>query len=197
MHAWRVGTTRQALAFDSNSLRSKHERHGMTDAPPCGREEAMNARIRGYVLLGGLLLGCLDSRGLAGPSLSDADELVLQIVPQLDWRTLADDDVVITAAAVHGRVLELSLQFGGGCRTHRFALVAGTEFGESNPPYTVFRLAHDADGDPCDALLQKTLTVDLDPIVPLVQQGGVNALRFQLLEPGERPAGVGELLLSF
>lgn len=162
---------------------------------PDAAQAAMRLRF-GWWILPALLLGCVDSRRAAGPSLSTSDDLVLQILPNLDWRALDDDHVVITAAQVSNRVLHLSVQFGGGCKEHSFALVAGDSFGESFPPFTLFRLVHDAQGDPCDALLARTLHVDLSPIVALLQPGNT-ALRFELVEPGERRSDVGELLLTF
>jgi hypothetical protein len=129
-----------------------------------------------------------------GPTLTDDTELVLQIIPGLDPDDLADDQATITAAHVDGRTLFLSLQFGGGCAPHSFALVTGGEIGESNPPFTIFRLAHDGNRDPCDALLTRNVEVDLSPIMPLA---GSSALRFTLMEPGERVSSVGELVVTF
>lgn len=154
-------------------------------------------RPRRWWVLSALLLGCLDSRGPAGPSLSTSDELVLQVLPNLDRRTLADDQAIITAAEVQNHILHLTVRYGGGCREHGFALVAGDAVGESFPPFTLLRLAHEAHDDPCDALLLRELHVDLSPIVALLQPGGSNALRFELVEPGEHRSDVGELLLTF
>ena len=148
-----------------------------------------------------LSLGCgdagtdtgLDANDLA---LAGSDRLELQIVPDLDWRKLPADEVRISAASLDGLSLHLTLQFPGGCRPHQFALVAGTDLAQSNPPYTLFRLAHDANGDMCEAFLTRTVTVDLSPIVPVVQASGARALRFELVEPGERRSSIGELLLE-
>ena len=146
------------------------------------------------LLAGAFLAACSDP---SGPGLSDEDELVLQIVDDLDPSELPDDQATITSARLEGRTLRLTLQYGGGCATHRFALVSGTALGESYPPYTLLRLAHDGNGDPCDALITREVEVDLSPIVPLVQQSGGTALRFNLMEPGEQLSAVGELLLTF
>lgn len=145
-------------------------------------------------LLGVMLMACSDP---SGPRLSDQEHLVLQVIQGLDWRVLPDDGATITAARVEGQTLFLTVRFGGGCASHQFALVAGTDLAESSPPYTVFRLAHDGNGDPCDALLVRNLEVNLAPIIPLVQQSGAAALRFNLVEPGEQLSAVGELLLTF
>jgi hypothetical protein len=139
------------------------------------------------------LAGCSDS---LGPSLVEGEDLVLQVIEGFDWKKLANDPATITAAHLEGRILHVRVQVGGGCKPHRFALVADGALAESNPPYAQFRLAHDGDGDPCDALLTRDLVVDLSPIIPLVQQSGGTALRFVLVEPGGQPSAVGELLLT-
>ena len=156
----------------------------------------MSAKRLG-VLFGLALLGCLDSRGIGGPTLSSDDQLVLQVIPGLDWHALPDDQVTIVSANLASRTLHLRVQYGGGCVDHGLALVTGTELAESFPPFTLLRLAHDAHGDPCDALITRSIEIDLSPIVPLVQQSGAHALRFELLEPGGHPSDVGELVLAF
>ncbi|MCY3812457.1 MAG: hypothetical protein OXH15_11730 [Gammaproteobacteria bacterium] len=42
-----------------------------------------------------------------------------------------DDDYVLDAAAIAGDALTLNVSYGGGCATHRFALVACEAFMES------------------------------------------------------------------
>jgi hypothetical protein len=146
--------------------------------------------LRAVFLVTGLL-GCTNPVGL-----SDRDELTLKLVENFSAGELPDDAATIAAAQLTGRTLYLTVSYGGGCRTHRFALVTGRDLAESAPPYARFHLAHDADGDPCDAYLTRVLVVDLSPIAPLVQQSGATALRFELVEPGQHPASIGELLLT-
>lgn len=61
-------------------------------------------------------------------------------------------------------LLTLHIQYGGGCRDHRFALLVDPAFMESHPVQVAARLAHDADGDPCRALVGRTLRFDLTPL---------------------------------
>ena len=148
-----------------------------------------------------LSAGCGNSATDAGPDarglgLANSDRLELQIIPDFDWRTLAADEVRIAAATVDGLELHLTLQFPGGCRPHQFVVVAGTDLAQSNPPYTLFRLGHNANGDACEAFLTRNVTVDLRPMVPVLRASGARALRFELVEPGERRSSVGELLLT-
>jgi hypothetical protein len=65
---------------------------------------------------------------------------------------------------VKGDSLELSVSFGGGCREHAFALLSDGAWMESYPVQLGVRLAHDAKGDVCKALLSRVLRFDLSPL---------------------------------
>ncbi len=61
------------------------------------------------------------------------------------------DDYELGAVAVAGDTLTVTVSYSGGCRTHRFTLVAAEGFLESDPVQLDATIAHDADGDPCEA----------------------------------------------
>lgn len=65
---------------------------------------------------------------------------------------------------IEGDTLTLTVEYGGGCRVHRFALLVDPIFRESDPVQMSARLAHDADGDLCRALLREDLRFDLGPV---------------------------------
>ncbi len=154
----------------------------------------MRRRALGVCFLAGI---ACDPGGIGGrATLSESDRLELQVVSEGDWSRLPDDPVTITSASVDGLTLHVTLQFGGGCAAHRFALVAGSPIAESNPPYTRFHLAHDARRDACDALLTKHARIDLSPIVPVALRSG-RSLRFELFEPRDQRSSVGELRIDF
>jgi len=146
-------------------------------------------------LLVALAAACHSSDRIAG--LSAEPDLVLQVDPSLNLKRLPQDAARIEAASVTDDVLTLTLTYGGGCREHRLGMVTGTDLGSSNPPYTLLRLVHDAGGDACEALIRRTVTVRLDPLADLLRGAGIRAVRFELVEPGERRSGVGELLYEF
>ena len=77
------------------------------------------------------------------------------------WGT---DDYELNAAAVKGDTLAVTLSYSGGCRTHRFTLVAAEAFMESDPVQLEVAIAHDADGDPCEAYPTEDYHFILDPI---------------------------------
>ena len=79
-----------------------------------------------------------------------------------DWPA---DHIMLDSASVtpQGR-LRLFMRYGGGCRDHTFALLVSRAFMESQPPVLRARIAHDANGDMCKALIQETLEVNLQPV---------------------------------
>ena len=77
------------------------------------------------------------------------------------WGT---DDYELGAAVVSGDTLAVTLSYGGGCKTHRFTLVSAEAFMESDPVQLAVAIAHDADGDPCQAYLTEDYHFILDPI---------------------------------
>ena len=74
------------------------------------------------------------------------------------------DALTIDSAAVIADTLRLYVRYGGGCRPHRVALLLGNAFMESYPVQVHARLAHDAAGDMCKALVARTLDFDLTPL---------------------------------
>ena len=77
------------------------------------------------------------------------------------WGT---DDYELNAAAIRGDTLAVTVSYSGGCRAHRFTLVAAEAFMESDPVQLDVAIAHDADGDPCEAYPTEDYHFILDPI---------------------------------
>jgi hypothetical protein len=74
------------------------------------------------------------------------------------------DPVTIKEATVRADSLELVVNYGGGCRAHSFLLLSDAAWMESFPVQVGVRLAHDAEGDSCRALLSRILRFDLSPL---------------------------------
>ncbi|MCY3771511.1 MAG: hypothetical protein OXG98_05780 [Gemmatimonadetes bacterium] len=77
------------------------------------------------------------------------------------WGT---DDFELNAASIKGDTLAVSVSYSGGCRAHRFTLVAAEVFKESDPVQLDVAIAHDGDGDPCEAYPTEDYHFILDPI---------------------------------
>ncbi|HMS03064.1 MAG TPA: hypothetical protein PKE51_08820 [Gemmatimonadaceae bacterium] len=84
-----------------------------------------------------------------------------QLVARDDPRAWPTAPWEYLAHRLDGDTLSLDIQFAGGCASHRFALLIDPAFMESQPVQVAARLAHDAGGDACRALLLRTLRFDL------------------------------------
>jgi hypothetical protein len=81
-----------------------------------------------------------------------------------DMQGWPDAAVQIGSASITGDTLVLSISHGGGCRTHRYALLVSNAWRESSPVQVGARLAHDDGGDMCKALLTQELRISLAPV---------------------------------
>ena len=90
----------------------------------------------------------------AGPR---SGAVVVSEAPHLHGR----DPFVLNDAAVAGDTLSLNLSYAGGCARHEFTLVASELFRESEPVQLPVSLAHDANGDSCEAWLTEDYEFDL------------------------------------
>ena len=121
------------------------------------------ARGAASVALLGLLAssGCGDS---SPPLEPDGTVVLVDGVVLADGRDRGDDPYVVNSAAVDGDRLTLSVSYSGGCRTHAFTLVISKYFQESDPVQLPAVLAHEANGDPCEAWPTESLGFDLGPV---------------------------------
>jgi hypothetical protein len=111
-----------------------------------------------------LAAGCASHDGLAPPpwvsAATGAGTVILTENPDR-WR---HDPYELMSARIEGDTLHATVQYGGGCADHEFALLVVPIFLESYPVQMSGSLAHDAKGDPCRALVSSDLRFDLSPI---------------------------------
>jgi hypothetical protein len=150
-------------------------------------------RSSGILAVTLLLAGCLEPSERARPTVTDGERLILQIVRTDD--PPRSDAARVTAARVDGHDLTIDLQFGGGCQPHLFGIFTDGKEGLSLPPFVMLYLVHDANGDLCEALLSRRVTVDLRPLQSVVSPGGTVILR--LVEPQGTIAGVPEPIYRY
>ena len=129
-------------------------------APASGRPGAdcRASAARGaasVALLLGLLAapGCRDSP--LEPGMSE-NKVVVD-----DGRDYGNDPYAVNSAAIDGDRLTISVSFAGGCRDHIFTLVISESFRESDPVQLPAVLAHEANGDPCEAYPTESRVFDL------------------------------------
>ena len=104
---------------------------------------------------------------------------------------MPNDPITIDSARVDGDTLVVSVAHGGGCANHTYQLVIGSAWMESFPVQVAARIAHDAHGDGCKALLRRDLRMSLRPLAEAYrasyqQESGTVSIRL---------AGTAEALL--
>jgi hypothetical protein len=102
----------------------------------------------------------------------------------------AADPLQIRGASADGSVLLVDVSYGGGCAAHDLDAVAWTGWMESHPVQVGVAVAHDAHGDACKALVNRSLRFDLEPLRKAYQRayGAAPAtlvLRIQAAGTGE------------
>ena len=113
-----------------------------------------------------------------------ADRIILLDDP-FDTR-FPEDPVKIEGASIQGDLLAIKVVYGGGCKTHQFALYGSTGFMESYPVQARLFLSHDSNGDMCEAIIRHDIVFDLSPLKRLYQKGyhGSGPIMLRITEPG-------------
>ena len=129
-----------------------------------GPVDSLRLRIR---LLGAAALAACGHGGPDTPIAISVDDVppagprsgvvVVSEAPYIHGR----DSFVLNDAAIAGDTLDLNLSYAGGCARHEFTLVASESFLESDPVQLPTSLAHDANGDACEAWLTRDYEFDL------------------------------------
>ncbi len=79
------------------------------------------------------------------------------------------DAYTLNSATITDDTLNISVSYGGGCEAHQLTLIVSDTFLESFPVQLHVSLAHNANGDACEAWLTDDYHFDLTPIKTLYQ----------------------------
>lgn len=79
------------------------------------------------------------------------------------------DEYVLNSATITGDTLNVSVSYSGGCEDHQFTLVVSEGFLESFPVQLHASIAHNANGDTCEAYPTENYRFNLTPIKTLYQ----------------------------
>ena len=124
------------------------------------RRKFSGVRCRGHaalaVLLSALLVGPGCRESVLDPDVPPGATVVIS-----QFNIWGHDHYVVNSAALEGDRLSIEVSYGGGCREHTFTLVISETFLESDPVQLPAVLAHDANGDTCEAWLTATHVFDL------------------------------------
>jgi hypothetical protein len=131
------------------------------------------------------LAGCDSGDPCRPPCDPCADDQVIMF-DDIGSISIDTDALQVLHADVEGNILYMRVQYGGGCREHEIRLYGSSGFMESLPIQAALFLSHDANDDPCDALIFRDLSFDLIPLRESYLKGykddGPIVLR--ILEPG-------------
>ncbi len=135
----------------------------MTSGSPGSRLGAAKGAALIALLLGLLAApGCREST--LGPDVPENNVVVA------DGRHRGDDPYEVNSAAIDGHRLTIEVSYSGGCRRHDFTLVISKSFRESDPVQLPAVLAHDANGDTCEAYPTESRVFDLALVRSRYQQ---------------------------
>lgn len=144
-----------------------------------------------FVILAALAL--LAACGSGTPTHSPADSSLLVVRPGVvisaDSDAPGDPYNILGRPTVERNSLLVTVQYGGGCARHEFALRASHVFLESHPVQSPVTIRHNANGDLCRALLTRDLRFDLTALRDAwrrgyQQQSGTIILRLRGYDEG-------------
>ena len=106
-----------------------------------------------------------------------------------------NDEYALNSATITDDTLNISLSYSGGCEDHRFTLVVSDTFLESFPVQLSASIAHNANGDTCEAYPTDNYRFDLTPIKKMYQKAYRQKAGTIILRLKDAPDG--ELIYEF
>ena len=79
-------------------------------------------------------------------------------------RTQAVDPFNVEKMYMTDSILNIEINYSGGCKEHDFALYSDGNYSKSLPPQMTLHLAHDNHDDHCRSIEKKTLSFNIDAI---------------------------------
>ena len=105
------------------------------------------------------------------------------------------DEYTLNSATITDDTLNISVSYSGGCEDHQFTLVASDTFLESFPVQLHAFIAHNANGDTCEAYPTENYRFDLTPIKTMYQEAYRQEAGTLILRLKDAPDG--ELVYEF
>ncbi len=116
----------------------------------------------------------IDSDGLTSVS---ADDVIPVDTPYLGTvvigapdKKFGTDDYILNNVTIDKDTLQINVSYGGGCEKHEMTLIVSDSFLESFPVQLHVSLAHNANGDTCEAWLTEDYNFDMTPIKTMYQE---------------------------
>lgn len=74
------------------------------------------------------------------------------------------DLIQITGVTISGNIMSINVNYSGGCEEHNFQLIGSENIAKSLPPIRSVKLVHNANGDACRKLEERTLVFDISDL---------------------------------
>lgn len=129
-----------------------------------------------------LIAGCAMKK--ENKSTPERQELVIPLA-KLGYSETPESEllpVTITALRMKGNILELDIQYTGGCEKSSFALEGSDVISKSMPPIRSIRLLRTGPADACKKLVMETLQFDVRPLAYQPEKGSQIYLQAPKLE---------------
>ncbi|OJT21958.1 hypothetical protein BO221_24755 [Archangium sp. Cb G35] len=96
------------------------------------------------------------------PAAADSAPRALQVTAS----PAPKDDIILKSVELQGDTLVARVMHSGGCKPHTYELLwsGGFQKSAAGEPQAELVLAHEANGDSCEALLNRTASFDLGPL---------------------------------
>ena len=104
-----------------------------------------------------VLTACRNSKNVEVKSEEDEGP----IVGQMGDVTAQSDAMHIDTAFIDGHILNVIVNYSGGCEKHWFEIVGSFALLKTNPPKRSIKIIHESNGDLCDEVLSKDLQFDV------------------------------------
>jgi hypothetical protein len=83
------------------------------------------------------------------------------------------DLIQITGVTISGNIMSIDVNYSGGCEEHNFQLIGSVNISKSLPPIRSVKLVHNANGDACRKLEERTLVFDISDLTYKQEAGSV------------------------
>ena len=110
--------------------------------------------------------GCRCGKNKGGNNIVQAQENQMTdqlIIDKAYTAPKTNDPFTIKKMSLDGNILNIEVEYSGGCKDHDFKLYFNQIYMKSLPPKAKFFLVHNANGDACRELISKTYSFDISP----------------------------------
>lgn len=118
-----------------------------------------------------MIFGCKSHKNAKNSQITTNSETMLKA-------TIGDietpsDLIQITGVSVKGNIMSIDVNYSGGCEEHSFQLIGSASIAKSLPPIRSIKLVHNANGDACRKLEERTLEFDISELAYVKTSGSV------------------------